>query len=769
MAGAVKIQKFLGEAPKVSSELLPDTFAQTAVNVKLYSGDLLPYNQSASVASMAVANAMTIYPMSRPSADTVWLQWATDVDVVKSSETGDTSQRIYYTGDGEPRVTNYNLATTTDTVVNNTPQAYYTLGLPLPNASLVATPVSFTTLNTTYKTRDNGNIATIEVASTETLLTGMYVTISGFTGTASELAFNQTNVQITVISSTAFTYYNYGDAFSRAADTNGRVGIGGNLISRTYLHTWYTAWGEESMPSEPSTVVYLKEGQQTNITGLPTSWPGSYSGTYNQTGMRMRLYRTVVSSSATKYYMVTDVPMIGKVSKRERVTNVATLTTDDAHGLSVGSVIVVAGMSSAGYNGTVTITAVTEKTFSYANVAANETPSVTESSGTFTISTYKDSTDIKSLATVLPSEEWDQPNEDMVGLLAIHNKMLVGFFDNTVCFSEPGFPHAWPISYRKQVDSKIVAVGNVGATVIVLTESNPWIIQGNSPKALSQIRMDYVLPCASKRSVVNMGYGLCFASLGGIAVYSLMGGGQELTQHVYDWDNFRTTVLPTTVAAEFYNGKYFAVHSLGQFVFERDEKVGGHLVELGQPMTALYYDKISAMLYYAYNGAVWRWDDVSQPLTQFTWKSKTLVTKDYMNLGAARVVADYEDSSGDVAIAAQNVLIIADNAALVAAKETAGAIAQKGPTSGTYPRLGASIGQVTFGGSRIKPTIPLSSGLYFSLYVEKTLIYTAQIASSEIFRLPTGYRSDTFEVGLIGNVRVRAVHLGENPISLKQV
>lgn len=765
MAGAVKIQKFLGEAPKVSSELLPDTFAQTAVNVKLYSGDLLPYNQSASVASLAVANAMTIYPMSRPSADTVWLQWATDVDVVKSSETGDTSQRIYYTGDGEPRVTNYNLATTTDTVVNNTPQAYYTLGLPLPTATLTASPISFTTLSSTNRARDSGNIATITTSTNHNLLTGMYVTTSSFGGTG----YNQTNVQITVTGPTTFTFYCYGASEVTTADVAGKVDIGGNLISRTYLHTWYTAWGEESMPSEPSTAVYLKEGQQTNITGLPTSWPGSYSGTYNQTGMRMRLYRTVVSSSATRYYMVTDVPMIGKVSKRERVTNVATLTTDDAHGLSVGSVIVVAGMSSAGYNGTVTITAVTEKTFSYANVAANETPSVTESSGTFTISTYKDSTDIKSLATVLPSEEWDQPNEDMVGLLAIHNKMLVGFFDNTVCFSEPGFPHAWPISYRKQVDSKIVAVGNVGATVIVLTESNPWIIQGNSPRAMSQIRMDYVLPCASKRSVVNMGYGLCFASLGGIAVYSLMGGGQELTQYVYDWDNFRTTVLPATVAAKFYNGKYLAVHSLGQFVFERDEKVGGHLVELGQPMTALYYDKISAMLYYAYNGYVRRWDDISQPLIQFTWKSKTLVTKDYMNLGAARVVADYEDSSDDVAIAAQNVLIIADNAALVAAKETAGAMAQRGPTAGTYPRLGASLGQVTFGGSRIKPILPLSSGLYFSLYVAKTLIYTAQVASSEIFRLPTGYRSDTFEIGLTGNVRVRAIHLGENPISLKQV
>jgi len=40
---AVKIVKFLGEAPKIASELLPDAAAQVAFNVKLYSGDLIPY------------------------------------------------------------------------------------------------------------------------------------------------------------------------------------------------------------------------------------------------------------------------------------------------------------------------------------------------------------------------------------------------------------------------------------------------------------------------------------------------------------------------------------------------------------------------------------------------------------------------------------------------------------------------------------------------------------------------------------------------------
>ena len=44
--GAVKINKFLGDAPKISTELLPDGAAQSAFNAKLYSGDLIPYLDS---------------------------------------------------------------------------------------------------------------------------------------------------------------------------------------------------------------------------------------------------------------------------------------------------------------------------------------------------------------------------------------------------------------------------------------------------------------------------------------------------------------------------------------------------------------------------------------------------------------------------------------------------------------------------------------------------------------------------------------------------
>jgi hypothetical protein len=59
--------------------------------------------------------------------------------------------------------------------------------------------------------------------------------------------------------------------------------------------------------------------------------------------------------------------------------------------------------------------------------------------------------------------------------------------------------------------------------------------------------------------------------------------------------------------------------------------------------------------------------------------------------------------------------------------------------------------------------------IIFNLWVNKELIFTDSISDANVFRLPTGYLSDTFEVGVESDVRVRAIHLGETPLSLKEV
>jgi len=55
----------------------------------------------------------------------------------------------------------------------------------------------------------------------------------------------------------------------------------------------------------------------------------------------------------------------------------------------------------------------------------------------------------------------------------------------------------------------------------------------------------------------------------------------------------------------------------------------------------------------------------------------------------------------------------------------------------------------------------------FKLWANKELVLTTIVSDSDIFRLPNGYLTDTFEVEVSGNLRVRAIHLAETPTGLR--
>jgi hypothetical protein len=673
---AVKIEKFLGKAPKLSPELLPETVAQICSNAKLSSGDLVPYYLSSLVTALVKPGPiLTVYPMDDGSGGFKWLHWSTDVDVARVPIVNNSTQRILYTGDGEPRVTNYSLATTGGSTAY--PYAYYTLGLPVPLTAPTVSVNSFTPIATVSRARDSGNTATVIVASAHNLNTGAYVTMTGFT----DATFNLSNVAITVVNSTTFTYYCYGAAVTTTADAAGSMNIAGLTQTRTYVYTWLTAWGEESVPSPISTTLYLKEGQTVAISALPSAWPGGYTGTYQTAGMTLNIYRTVPSSTGTYYY---------------KAGNVALGTT-----------------------------------------------------------TFTDNINVNTLTVRLASANYDQPPSNMVGIKAIHNNMLVGFYNNTICFSEPGQYHAWPAAYQINLDTTIVAIGTFSTALVIGTTKNPWFIQGSTPTSMAKLKMDYVLPCSSKRSMVNMGYGVSYATPSGLAVYSSSTGGTTLTKYVHDWDTWRTGVNFSALLGSYYNDKYFGTDGTSSFIFQKDDQVGGFLSDVSQTVTSLFYDSTYAVLYYVYNNSIYKWDDPTLAFGTVDWKSKVLITKDYQNFGAARVVADYSNTnSGLVAV---NATITTNNNSVITNKVTGGAFG------------GATMGKVAVAGSFIKSLYSLTGSTVFTLYADKQQVFTTTLYDSKIFRLPTGYRTDTYEVRVTSSARVRAIHLGETPLGLKQI
>lgn len=802
----VKITSFLGIAPKVSPELLPETAGQIARNAKLYSGDLIPYPAPVVIGNTGrTGEVRTLFALRDNLGENQWLSWLTDVDiaVVTSSDIDD--QRFYYTGDGVPKVSNFTLAT------NGAPPYpidYYDLGLPLPKDKPTVTVVPFTTVSTATYERDANNTAILTTTGPHGLKDGAYITITGFTYIAGSYtfsgttvtctvpshglanntqvslnftsgnavdgtytatvtgpntftivagvaptsagtvrlsmeSFNASGVRITVLDAETFEYFTPGPQVSTTSFVGGKIDLGGPTQSRSYVYTWYTPWEEESIGSDPTTDVFVKEGVTIEVSDLPIVKP-----TGNNFVRGIRLYRTLATSAGTEYFRLKTLWFPTTVVSVSRTANVSTVKLQFPHNLGIDDRFKLSGCTTdASFNITdgIVTAIVDDYTFRYAQTGANVSPAI-PADGTMYVDVsenqdddaarywgdggnyvFIDDFDPLNLSDVLASDEYDAPPSDLRGLIAAQNNILAGFTANKLYLSEPARPHAWPLSYAVTFEYDIVGLASVNGAILVLTEGYPYYISGNDPRAgLSSVRIDALYPCLNSKGIVPMNYGVVWPTHDGMAVFSPSSGPQLVTKSNFNNDTWGEALDPSTIIGEFYGDAYLASHSTGGFVFEPTERTGGQYVTIDYTFSASWYSPTEGQLYYTFgtNGDIYEWDNLAQPPIPMEWKSKVIKTTTPMNLGAARVIADFEEST----------LTWNQNTALWNADQSAWST---------------------------------RDNILFSLWVDKELLFTHTVTDMNTFRLPTGYRSDTFEVAVEGDVRVRAIHLGENPLSLK--
>jgi hypothetical protein len=341
----------------------------------------------------------------------------------------------------------------------------------------------------------------------------------------------------------------------------------------------------------------------------------------------------------------------------------------------------------------------------------------------------------------------------------------------------PGKPWAWPLDYRRTFEYDIVAIENVGGNLVVLTGAYAYRVAGNDPFTLSVAKIDTPYPCLSKRSVVNMGYGVLFATYGGLAMWSAQGLLALATKYIHDWDTWDDGIDPTTIVGHFFNDKYFGSHSAGSFLFERDDQIGGYYITAGHKFNSAWTDPETNTVYTASDsiGSITQWGNSAWPLRPMEWKSKTLVTKDYINIGAARVVADYTITAEDAAayttynnsVATYNAAIWVDSEQLQPVNGPTDYVDSGGVVANNFGELNRTVVHGD-GLTRTARTAPANYTVIFQLWQNKNLVMTRALTDSNIFRCPTGYKSDTFEVSVSGSARVRAIHVGETPDGLRK-
>ncbi|MBW5800680.1 hypothetical protein [Halomonas elongata] len=124
---------FLGERPLLDPRLLPEKSAQVSRNIYRRRGTLKPERKPAHVSDVPQvfrpANLFRYTPGD--GAASFWLSWrrGLDVDVARSPIANDQYERVYWTGDGPPKMGGIDVITQGD---GPYPSSWYQLGVPAP-------------------------------------------------------------------------------------------------------------------------------------------------------------------------------------------------------------------------------------------------------------------------------------------------------------------------------------------------------------------------------------------------------------------------------------------------------------------------------------------------------------------------------------------------------------------------------------------------------------------------------------------------------------
>lgn len=524
-------------------------------------------------------------------------------------------------------------------------------------------------------------------------------------------------------------------------------GTGAN-VSRFYVYTFYSDNNEESSPSPASTLTTGKVDGSWAISGMDTA-PAN-SGTI--TAISKTATTVTLTLSANHYLRQYDLTTISGVVGMTDINGAWQVAAVPA-------------------NNQITINLTTAQTYTSGGAWSRAVPwgnckkrLYRTSSGVkadfqlvaidITGTTYTDTlTDLQIPGDSIVSEGWVPPPPNMIGMITMSNGVLAGFYDNTVCMSEPYQPHAWPTAYRRKMTSTIVGIASFDTNIGVATVGNPVVLTGSDPDQMIPVKHNKSLPCLSRASVCGVGDGVIYASKNGLVKMDISDAGM-FTSVLFGPEEWNRLVPSTTKLAFDGTKIYLSTESGVVYIFNTVE--GGALTTTNQVVDGMYADETTGDLFFALAKKVYVLESfTSAPLTT-DWWSRENVLPFPVNFGAVKIEID-SNYAIDAAAA-----ILQEQADAIASNVT------KISTIGGRGGLGARVVNAQpINGSFLDPIPTSTVSVSFSLYAKEQLIYTGVLQNGVIARLPAGYKSDTFSVRLQANTQVKAVTLADTPGNLR--
>ena len=219
----------------------------------------------------------------------------------------------------------------------------------------------------------------------------------------------------------------------------------------------------------------------------------------------------------------------------------------------------------------------------------------------------------------LRTADWDMPEDDARGIILTPNGIYAMHREREVLLSEPFVPYAYPQKYRLSVQDKIVGLGFIESTIVVLTTGRPFILMGTTPESMSVQPVAFEQACLSKRSIVSTAYGVMYASPDGLCLIS-SAGPQVVTRDVFTKEQWQA-LGPGTIMGAFHEEKYYAwLSGSGRCIVYDFTTRDVREVLLPGTVGAVYHDPGTDNVYLSYGGAI-RPMERGADRMGYTWRS----------------------------------------------------------------------------------------------------------------------------------------------------
>lgn len=377
---------------------------------------------------------------------------------------------------------------------------------------------------------------------------------------------------------------------------------------------------------------------------------------------------------------------------------------------------------------------------------------------------FVDTIPVDAFQEALPSASWTAPPDGLKGLISLPGGMMAAFVGRELYFSEPYHPHAWPEKYVKTLDFNIVGLGAIGTSIIVMTDSQPYLVRGTAPDTMQSVKLELNHPCINARSIVDLGYSIAYASHEGLIIIDGTGSWVNATRNLFtrlDW----LGLSPASFIAAQRSGLYVAFYRYSTADgTEMHGTIGiytggeGYMVRTVADAQAVFFEKSTSCLFYL--------DKTTKQIVQLDpdtgvrddlfWRSKPFFQTTPENYSCLFVESEdvVRDGEQQALEAARNAVIAANQAKLAA-----------GPVEGEIN--GAEVNRHAVNGDILEPLPPLGyNKVQVSIYGDDKLIRTTD-RINRVVRLPGDASFRKIEITVLSNIRIDRVAMATTVDELK--